>query len=746
MHDERDSNEWRVTSWPATEAFPDPIADAVTEGTIVVHDTLASQLRELVDGRITRRPPPSADEIERGVQAVLGATSLEHHGNWVHYPWSRRLVRVLPEAEFREVRTSRNRNKITSAEQKRLRTLDLGIVGLSVGRATAITLALEGVGGRFRLADFDTLALSNMNRLYAGVHELGVNKAVLTARTLLEIDPYLDLRVYADGLTTENLERFLTEEGQIDVLFEECDDLEVKVRIRDAARRLRIPVLMETSDRGMLDIERFDLEPDRPFFHGLAGELDADSLRGLDTYEKVPVVSAILGFDTLSRRMAASLVDIDAEIKTWPQLASAVALGGALNTEAARRIALGGLCRSGRYHVDLEALVTDVAAQQDAPRATPPRAPREPVHPEPLPALHPSSGSVSAEELGVVLEYAVRAPSGGNAQPWSFELRAGELRCSIDRTRARTLLDTGSLASQLACGAVAEHVTLAASALGATVELAVHPDGPQSEHAFDARFTRPDVAPTRDPLVDQIEHRCTNRRRVPRRPLADDVAARLVARAEERGARLLLVRDETRIAAIAEILGRAERQRLLCPRLHEEMFDEVRWTRDDVLRTRDGLDVETLELDPTERAAMTLLSSREVMATVRSMGSGRGLERLAREAVSCASAVGLLTIAGDGPRAFFEGGRALARVWLQATADVIGFQPITSLLYVLESIRRGERTGLDDDDVAAYRALGDDLDAVVDAPVGHAKVMIFRLSPYAEPSGRSLRRRVVGGG
>ena len=29
---------------------------------------------------------------------------------------------------------------------------------------------------------------------------------------------------------------------------------------------------MATSDRGLFDIERFDLDPDRPLFHGLAGE------------------------------------------------------------------------------------------------------------------------------------------------------------------------------------------------------------------------------------------------------------------------------------------------------------------------------------------------------------------------------------------------------------------------------------------------------------------------------------------
>ena len=45
----------------------------------------------------------------------------------------------------------------------------------------------------------------------------------------------------------------------------------MKLLVREMARERRIPVLMETSDRGVLDVERFDLEPDRPIFHGLLG-------------------------------------------------------------------------------------------------------------------------------------------------------------------------------------------------------------------------------------------------------------------------------------------------------------------------------------------------------------------------------------------------------------------------------------------------------------------------------------------
>jgi hypothetical protein len=44
-------------------------------------------------------------------------------------------------------------------------------------------------------------------------------------------------------------------------------------------------------------------------------------------------------------------------LSSWPQLASGVALGGALTAEAARRILLGTHCESGRFYVDLALLV-----------------------------------------------------------------------------------------------------------------------------------------------------------------------------------------------------------------------------------------------------------------------------------------------------------------------------------------------------------------------------------------------------
>lgn len=101
-------------------------------------------------------------------------------------------------------------------------------------------------------------------------------------------------------------------------MIDECDDLAMKILLRQHARELRIAVLMETSDKGLVDIERFDLEPERPIFHGLIEDLDPKCLRGLSTEDKVPYVVKIIGEKTVSNRIIASMVEVGQSIKTWP--------------------------------------------------------------------------------------------------------------------------------------------------------------------------------------------------------------------------------------------------------------------------------------------------------------------------------------------------------------------------------------------------------------------------------------------
>jgi molybdopterin/thiamine biosynthesis adenylyltransferase len=320
-------------------------------------DTYHDQVKELIK---LRNPSQQLSNTELSTLATDYTGEHPGHSNWIYYPWSNYLVHLLKEDEFIEVRTNRNKNKITLEEQNSLLSKSIGVIGLSVGHAIALTLATERVCGDLRLADFDTLELSNLNRIRSSVYNLGTPKVVIAAREIAEIDPYLSVEIYPEGITEDNMDSFFVQNNRkLDVLVEVCDGLEVKINSRLKAREMGIPVVMDTNDRGMLDVERFDLEPNRPILHGLTGDTDLLNIKNLTNEQKVPFVLKIIGEETMSKRLKSSMKEIKRTLTTWPQLASSVVLGAALCADVCRRILLNEFHESGRYYVDIEEQISD---------------------------------------------------------------------------------------------------------------------------------------------------------------------------------------------------------------------------------------------------------------------------------------------------------------------------------------------------------------------------------------------------
>lgn len=347
LTDGTDTRSWQPRILVPTEPQDaTSLADLLASGKVTtVHDTIDEQLAEL------------AGCLDPSAHHDRATTVAERwrYGVWVWYPWSGRLVHLLPRDEFRLVRTDRNRDKITRAEQADLLRRRIAVIGLSVGNSAALTCAMEGVGGAFRLADHDALGLSDLNRLRGTVADLGVPKTVLCARQMFEIDPWLHIEIHDEGVTDANVEDFfIGGTGPIDLLVEECDTPWVKLAAREQARRLGIPVLMDTNDRGMLDVERFDTEPNRPLLHGRLGDTRAADVRHLDRAGLMDLLPRMVDETRLSPALADAIPRIGHTLSSWPQLASGVLLGGALVTDTARRILLGHDVPSGRYYVDLE--------------------------------------------------------------------------------------------------------------------------------------------------------------------------------------------------------------------------------------------------------------------------------------------------------------------------------------------------------------------------------------------------------
>ncbi len=734
---------WRPSLFDLTrDADARELGRLIDSGEIrFVHDTLHDQLCELMASRDPVRKW-SREELERRVRAHLDQRPLGTYGTWAHYPWSGRLVHVLPQEEFRELRTDRNRYKITRAEQRRLSSFRIGIIGLSVGNMAAITLALEGIGGSFKIADFDQLSLSNLNRLRAGVHELGINKTVLAAREMLEIDPYLDVVRFPDGVQPETIDEFLIGGGQLDLLVEECDDLYVKVVVRERARAYRIPVIMDTSDRGLLDIERFDLEPERPILHGLIGSVRAEELLGLETKDKVPFFLAIVDEERMSARMAASLPEIKQTISTWPQLASGVALGGAITADAARRILLGEHDESGRYYLDPSAIVAAGAGALRQPLSaettaeTTPEARSDPL----LPPEPRRSAEFDRDAVRWLVALGALAPSAHNAQPWRFAFHDSTLACWHDPTRDMPSLDFEGGATWLAFGAVCENLELAARHIGLKAEFALFPNADQPGLVAEVRFS-PAPAQT-DPLFPFIIKRVTNRKTARRARLPDAAVADITRACSAAGGRLQFLWRDDQLDEIGSLMGACDRICLLNPDIHRDAMHGYRWTRDEVEQHRDGLDVKTMELSPPDLAGLRLFRQWRVAECLARIGSGRGLEELAQKTIAGASTVGLVSVPGTGRESYFQAGRAVQRLWLTATSHGIALHPMTGLPYLFARLERGRGEGLSAREQSELADLRRRYLTLFEVRQGEAETFLFRLGTADAPSARSLRHRI----
>jgi molybdopterin/thiamine biosynthesis adenylyltransferase/nitroreductase len=714
-----------------------------------VYDAIEEQLIDLIRTRNPSERMSDSTARER-VRVYLGETPPDEYGVWVYYPWSARLVHLLDEAEFVELRTNRNKYKLTPEEQARLATKRVGVVGLSVGQTVATTMALERSVGEIRLADFDRLDLSNLNRIRSSVHNLGVSKVLITARDIAEIDPFLKVVLYPVGVHDDNLSAFLLKGGKLDVLIDECDSIDIKLKLRVTARLHRIPVLMETSDRSLIDVERFDLEPTRPIFHGLVGNIEPERIANLSTEEKIPYVLKIIGQDTMSSRMVSSMIEIESTIKTWPQLGSCVVYGGGAAADIVRRINLGEMNYSGRFIADIENIVPNdpppaPSVVVEAPR--PPEWTNEAMEraADRVAGGQPAALAWAPEQARELVALAARAPSGGNTQPWRWLLRGGRLFLFHERARSESLADFKALGGVAALGAAAESLRLAAHARGLELSLAPFPsaDEPDVAAVFErAPAPGPNVAPRwREELAAALGQRHTNRKLSAREPLEPAIYAELSDAARSvAGADLHFVTGDAELAEVAELIGLGDQLRLLDDRLNQEMFREVRWTAEEAETTRDGIFVDSLELSAADLAGLSMCRRREALAFLNSLGAGRGLRKMAAKAVGSASAVGLLTMPQVTPTEYFRGGQALQRMWLVAHTLGLAIYPMTTLAYMFLRLHHGGGEGLHESAIAALREARPRYTRLFPVRPEQAEVLLFRVSRAEAPTLQSLRR------
>lgn len=725
---------------------------------IIIIDDITSQLQELIKCLNPSRKIKS-EEYPELISTFLNGRDLDTFGVWVYYPWSNKLIHLLDEEEFVEVRTNRNRYKLTKEEQDVLKRKKIGVIGLSVGQSIALTLAIERTCGELRLADFDTAELSNLNRIRTGVHNLGLKKTIIAAREIAEIDPFLKVKIFNEGILKENIDEFFgLGEDKLDILVEVCDGLDIKIESRFKARSLGIPVVMDTNDRGMLDVERFDLEPERAILHGLAEGLNPDNIKGLTNEEKIPFILKMVGIEQISTRLKASMMEVEQSINTWPQLASSVALGGAITTDICRRILLDQHHDSGRYYIDLDELIPEMASnsKEDQSTSIDPHAdnPYSPLRKESMQEdvyaylngldkeLRVANYQPNDEQVERITDAIVASPSAGNNQPWKVWCEGGRIFIFHDKYRSYSWGDYYEMGSHMGLGTVLENVHLQSLQLGLEDNITKFPvpNNPQFIAVIEFKPLVTIPSESERNLAAGLFTRCTNRRLGPRRPLPNGLFEELNRITKEfPGYKIWHTEDPDQLDVIGEVISACDRIRLLQPKGHSEFYSEVRWDKEHALATLDGIELAAVDVTEGEKAGFRVARDWKAVELLSKWDKGTAFKKASTKSVNSASSMLLLTAPEFTHNSLLETGRLVQRIWIHLNNKGVSIHPMLSPAFFFNRLIHGNGLEIPQQTQKELYELRDKFTSVFPLNDQDREVFIMKLSIADNMEARSLR-------
>jgi hypothetical protein len=343
---------------------------------------------------------------------------------------------------------------------------------------------------------------------------------------------------------------------------------------------------------------------------------------------------------------------------------------------------------------------------------------------------------------------AILAPSAENTQPWRFLADGDQLTVLLEPARWLPSDVTGMLALT-SLGAGIENAVIAARRQHVEPRVRVLVDG--LLHRTDGLAEMAVIEPARDesardadgdPLHAWLSVRCTTRR-LSSRPIKHIVLAKIGDEAAAfSDVRVDWIDGGDQLREIARLIGEGNAIRFQHEPFHREFYENLRLTRQQVLATQDGLDVETLQLGRAVKAVLAWPRTWRRMEWANRFGFSHSVGRQAATEVRNSGAVGLLSIGAAAAPAMINGGRALERLWLATTAEGLGFHPTASLPVFLAYARHPELERLPAKLQKAIKRMAERFDGVFPQLRGRVVQMAFRVGDGRPAEVRSVRRPI----
>ena len=582
--------------------------------------------------------------------------------------------------------------------------------------------------------------LANFNRqMGASRATLGRPKAAVLDEMARDVNPELDLRIFDQGVSPENLDQFL---DGVDLFIDGLDFFTLEIRARVFAR---------CAELGIPAITAAPIAMGTAFLVFMPGEMTFEEYFRL--HGKTPEdqrVNFLIGLTprTLQRPYLMDFWRLDLAGKRGPSTAAACQLcAGVAATEAVKILLQRGPVRAApRYHQFDAYRGKWVAGWLPGGNANPLQRLRRALVKRALRRLEqsppPAELPATATDMERILDLARWAPSGDNAQPWRFIVRGDtDVTIAVNPHDPDDVYDYAQgRPTLLSAGFLLETLRIAASGFGRRLSWR-HRVGAKGAAIIEAELL-PDAAIEPDSLLPMVTARSVDRRPYRTTPLSSAQKAALAAAlGDDLALRWFETPRERR--QIARLNARATDIRLRIPeayRVHQAILD---WERD---FSPAGVPVAAVGLNPLAVQAMRWLMRDWKLMDAANRYFGTTLSsRLELDLVPGHFAAAHFVVLPkrpadlDDPAATLRIGQALQRFWLTATQLGLVMQPalatICFALYGMQGRVFTQDTGILRKAEALARALAE-------AVPGGAPAIAF-IGRIGEPRSRRIQARSV---
>jgi len=191
----------------------------------------------------------------------------------------------------------------------------------------------------------------------------------------------------------------------------------------------------------------------------------------------------------------------------------------------------------------------------------------------------------------------------------------------------------------------------------------------------------------------------------------------------------------------AKIFGKIERARLLDKECHKETIAEIRWTKEEEKTKGNGILVDSFDLTHSERTSLDFLKRGDALQLISKWDLGQNIVNMFKKTINTSSAIGIICTKGDDYKDFFDTGRLLERVWLEATSYDLAFQPVSPVTLLYFSQKKGADKHLNQNTIHEIKTQYKLLSSLLNLSEEDQPFFVFRLAKTNKKTPFSIRKK-----